>query len=39
MELERVLNQVRNGIRAVMQQQEAKRAEQQARPGSENAAG
>ncbi|MCW5873961.1 MAG: hypothetical protein KIS88_04880 [Anaerolineales bacterium] len=33
MELERVLNQVRNGIRAVMQQQEEKRAEMQARQG------
>jgi len=31
MELERVLNQVRNGIRTVMQQQEEKRTEMQAR--------
>ncbi len=36
MELERVLNQVRNGIRAVIQQQDEKKAAKQARAAAQN---
>jgi hypothetical protein len=36
MELERVLNQVRNGIRAVIQQQDEKKAAKEARAAAQN---